>query len=156
VPHLSSLVFLGVIHCSRHCEQHHCLHHDSSTSKTTTLPPPPLPLLRSKHKLHHQKVLSPISSSVKNCLHRTLHMPLQISEVNHAPPICFMRLHTPDLRSLTSSVAPRQPSDVIKPRHHYLLTSALSQRFHLVSLLTSALNQRLRHHHRLLTTSIDR
>ena len=62
---LSNLVFLGVIHCSHCCEQHHCLHRDSSTSKTIALPPPPLLLLQSNHRLHHQKVISPICLSVK-------------------------------------------------------------------------------------------
>ena len=74
MPLISSFVFLGVIY-SRCCEQHHCLHLDFSISKTTALPPPPLPLLRSDHRLHHRKEISPISLSVKFSLHRTSHAP---------------------------------------------------------------------------------
>ena len=81
MPLLSSLVFLGVI-CSRYCEQHHCRHRDFSTSKTTALPPPPLLLLRSDHRLHHRKEISPICLSVKYRLHRTFHAPPCATEVS--------------------------------------------------------------------------
>ena len=101
MPLLSSLVFLGVI-CSRCCEQHHCLHRDFSTSKTTALPPPLLPLLRSYHKLHHRKEISPICLSVKYCLHRTFHVPpratrsLGVTGTRlHTPPIYPTRRHAP-------------------------------------------------------------
>ena len=91
VPLLSSLVFLGVL-CSRCCEQHHCLHRDFSTSKTTVLPPPLLPLLRSDHKLHHRKEISPICLSVKYRHHRTFHAP---PRATRSLSITGTRLHTP-------------------------------------------------------------
>ena len=95
---LSSLVFLGVI-CSHFCEQHRCLHRDVSTSKTTALPPPPLPLLRSDHRLHYWKVISPICLSMKFRLHRTFHAPPRATRILgvtgtrlHALPILLTRL----------------------------------------------------------------
>ena len=101
MPLLSSLVFLGVI-CSRCCEQHHYLHRDFSTSKTTALPPPPLPLLRSNHRLHHWKEISPISLFVKFHLHRTTHAPPEVSASQsrassflHAPPRTATHRHAP-------------------------------------------------------------
>ena len=100
MPLLSSLVFLGVI-CSRCCEQHHYLYRDFSTSKTTALPPPLLPLLRSNHRLHHQKVISPICLFMKYRLHRTFHAPPRATIILgvtgthlHALPILFTRCHT--------------------------------------------------------------
>ena len=79
--HLSSLVFLHVIHCNCLCQNHH-YHHDYSTSKTTALPPPLLLLLWSDNKSHHQKGLSPICSPMKTHLHRTTHTPSHISAVS--------------------------------------------------------------------------
>ena len=124
MPFLSSLVFLGV-NCSRCCEQHHCLHRDFRTSKTTTLPPPPLPLLRSDHRLHHRKVISPIYLSVKYHLHRTFHAPpratrtLGITGTHlHVPPIQPTRRHAPP-RSATRRHAPARARVL-------LLTSALA------------------------------
>ncbi|KAK9985852.1 hypothetical protein SO802_030803 [Lithocarpus litseifolius] len=70
----------------RCCVHHHCLHRDSSTSKTTALPPPLLPLLRSDHRLDHQKGITPIYNSVKNRLHRTCHAPPRAASVLHALP----------------------------------------------------------------------
>ena len=126
MPLLSSLVFLGVI-CSRCCEQHHCLHRDFSTSKTTTLPPPPLPLLRSDHRLHHRKVISPICLSVKYRLHRTFHAPPRATRILsvtgmrlHAPPIQPMRHHAP-LGSATCRHTPTRACT----RQGSLLTLAL-------------------------------
>ena len=123
MPLLSNLVFLGVI-CNRCCEQHHCLHRDFSTSKTTALPPPPLPLLRSDHRLHHRKVISPICLSVTYRLHRTFHAPPRATRILgvtgtrlHAPPIKPMRQHNPP-RAVTRRHAPARARDL-------LLTSAL-------------------------------
>ena len=67
--------FLGVIHCSRLCQNHHYHHRNYSTSKTTALLPPLLLLLRSYHRSPHQKGLSPIYSPVKPRLHWTTHTP---------------------------------------------------------------------------------
>ena len=124
----SSLVFLGVI-CSRCYEQHHCLHRDFSTSKTTALPPPLLPLLRSDHRLHHRKVLSPICLSVKYRLHQTFHAPPRATRILgvtgmrlHAPPIKPTRRHAPT-RSTTRRHVPARARVP-------LLTSALSDVIH--------------------------
>ena len=130
VPFLSSLVFLGVI-CSRCCEQHHCLHRDFSTLKTTALPPPPLPLLRSDHRLHHRKEISPISLSVKFSLHRTSHAPpratrsfgvtvtrLQLppraSTRRHAPARASVPLLTSALGDVICHVIAMSSADVIR------------------------------------------
>ena len=107
---------MGVI-CSRCCEQHRCLHRDFSTSKTTALPPPPpppLPLLRSDHKLHHRKEISPIYLSVKYRLHRTFHAPLRATRSLgitgthlHAPPIQPTRRHVPPASATRHHAPPR-------------------------------------------------
>ena len=141
MPLLSSLVFLGVIHCSHCCEWHHCLHHDSSASKTTTLLPPPLLLLRSDHILHHQKVISSICSSVKNRLHRTFHASLQVSALKSCATI----------RRQSSSRARTRSDDVIGYATSTLVTSSSYVITTCVSLLTLALSQQLRHH-----CSVDR
>ena len=141
MPLLSSLVFLGVIHCSHCCEWHHCLHHDSSASKTTALLPPPLLLLRSDHILHHQKVISSICSSVKNRLHRTFHASLQVSALKSCATI----------RRQSSSRARTRSDDVIGYATSTLVTSSSHVITTCVSLLTLALSQQLRHH-----CSVDR
>ena len=111
VPHLSSLVFLHVIHCHRRCQNHHC-HHDYSISKTTALPPPPLPLLRSDNKSHHQKGLSPICSPMKTHLHWTIHASWQY---HHVPPHITNLLHAPSRARSTFA-------DVI----HYVIYTTLA------------------------------
>ena len=131
---LSSLVFLGVI-CSRCCEQHHCLHRDFSTSKTTALLQPPLPLLRSDHRLHHRKVISPICLSVKYRLHRTFHTPPRATRILgvigtrlHALPILFTRRHVPSLSVTRLHALPRartRSADVIIFATSALVTSSL-------------------------------
>ena len=130
MPLLSSLVFLGVIHCSHCCEWHHCLHHDSSASKTTALLPPPLLLLRSDHILHHQKVISSICSSVKNRLHRTFHAPPHVAIIlgikitrHHVLPILFMRHHAlPRAKTWSVDVIDYATSALMTSSSHVITT----------------------------------
>ena len=124
MPLLSSLVFLGV-NCSRCCERHHGLHRDFSTSKTTALPPPPLPLLRSDHRLHHWKVISPICLSVKYRLHRTFLVPPRPTRILG---VTGMRLHAQPIQPTRRHAPPGSATSRHAPAHArvLLLTSALA------------------------------